>query len=425
MDTSIDTQLVKDTIVVKTAEAVYLYAQATRRVAKVRNFNLDVQSELAGKGFFNSIPRSMRYRRPRKWMNLMLLMGRDCPLACLYCYDSNSGCSNAMMTPETADMAIAVYLAAKPRKPKVTFFAGGEPTLNVAAIKHVVMKYGDTVKWQLTTSGVLSLAWLRWLLDHRVGITVSVDGPPHIQDILRPLRSGGKSSPIVERTIRELVTRGRAVGVRATITKETLQELGDILNYFDSLEVDPIHLEGLYPLGRAMEEQRVILTPLTSDDQTKMLLTGLAWAQANGRRLKMGSLSYLLRPKVAGYCGAMQMQTMVVNHLGQLTACSEVVDDSANEWSVFNVGHIDVDGKLRVVDEKLRVLQRRVVTNMPACRKCFAKYLCRGGCPHKALIATGSMYEQDVRHCEFMREIIPILIQRMVEPVDAIKDEEV
>jgi uncharacterized protein len=408
------TRLVKDTIVVETADTIYLYAQATRKVVRVHNLCPEIQQELSDRGFFNTVPRSMHYRRPRKWTSLMLLMGKACPLSCLYCY-AHGGRDSAMMKPEVADRAIATYLSTRPKRPKVTFFAGGEPALNVPAIKHVVAKYEDAVRWHMTTSGVLPLDWLEWLVEHQVGITVSIDGPPHIQDTLRPLRGGGKSSPIVERTIRTLVNKSGSVGVRATITKETLGELNGILTYFQSLGVRTVHIEGLYSLGRALESHLAALTPLTAEERTKLLLDGLDWAQANDRQVKMGSISYLLRPKVAGYCGAMQGQAMVVNHLGQLTACSEVVDESADEWSIFHIGQVNADGKLWVNRDKLHKLQQRVVTNMPTCRQCFARYLCRGGCPHKALAATGDVCQPQEQHCEFVRAVIPVLIQRMAE----------
>lgn len=412
MDTGMSTRLIQDTIVVKTAQAVYLYAQATRKVARVRRLDSTIQSYLAGQGFFNPIPREMHYRPRKLWAGLMLLMSRACPLACRYCY-ADGGCSDVTMSPEMAERIFKVYLSIKPRRPQVTFFGGGEPTLGAAAIKHLVAKYGDQAKWQVTTSGVLSGGFLHWLIEHGVNVTVSVDGPPKVQDDLRPLRGGGASSPIVERTLRTLVASGRAVGVRATVTRESLAVIDEVLDYFQQIGVQRVHFEALYSLGRAIGSGVTKLTPLDVEDQAQLLLTSMNWAKATGKQVKMGGLSYLFHPGVAGYCGAIHGRTMVVNHLGQLTACSEVVDGESDDWPMFNLGYVDDQCHLHVDERKLTRFRQRVVTNMEVCRECFARYICRGGCAHRAWSATGDVFRQGDLHCDFIRSIVPILIQRM------------
>jgi len=408
-------KLIRDTIVVQNIDAVYLYAQSTQQVARVPKLTTIIKNDLVNKGFFNIIPRSMRYRPPIRWKSLMLLLTKDCPLKCRYCY-AHGGSDNAMMSPEVADRAITAYLATNPKNPRVILFGGGEPAMNIPTIKHVVSKYGARIKWHMTTSGVMSQSFLRWLIEHKVGMTISIDGPPDIQNDLRPLRGNGESAAIVEQTIRTLATDpGRRISMRTTITRDTLHEINRILNYFNDLGAKSVHIERVYSLGRALEDNSDDLQSLSLSETVEMTVLGLNWAKETGKRLKIGSLAYLLNPRISHYCGAMSGQSMVVNHLGQLTTCSEVIDDQTEEWPLFHLGHIDKHNQLHLDEKKLSHFQHRIVSNMEACKSCFARYICRGGCTHKAWAITGDIFSPDPQHCQFMRTIIPIMIKRMVD----------
>ena len=407
-------ELVGDTIVVSDVDGVYLYAQATRKVAWVREMSERVRNNLAGRGFFNPVPRSMQYCRPKRWRSLMLLLTTNCPLACRYCY-ARGGENNGMMSVEIAERAVTAYLRTKPDEPKVTFFGAGEPTLNARVIKHVVEKYSARIRWSVTTSGVMNTEFLRWLIDHDIGVTVSMDGPPHIQNRLRPLRGGGASAPIVEQTVRVLAqVPGRTVAVRATVTRETLQEIDRVLAYFQDLGVSTVHLEGMYSLGRALDKQEKALNPLDLPEMLQMVQEGLDWARRTSKRLKIGGLTYLLTPRNGHYCGPMSGQMMVVNHLGQLTACSEVGNQWTAGWEFFSLGRIGGQGELIVDEERLAKCQRRIVSHMTPCRRCFARYICRGGCAHKAWATTGDIYVPDPQYCRFVQAVVPVLLKRMV-----------
>lgn len=409
--------LVKDTIVVENDGATYLYAQATHKVAKTPPLTPAIQEYLFDRGFFDEMPRSRRYHPPRCWAGLMLLLGNACPLACRYCY-AHGGRNGELMSPAVADQAVEAYLSQGARNPKVTFFGGGEPSANVLAIKHVVRKYGGRIKWQITTCGVMAESFLQWLIDNGVGITISLDGPPLIQNDLRPLRGGGQSAHLVERTIATLIANGRSIGVRATITKETLAQLDSVLDYFDSIGAARVHLECLYPLGRASDIKASAsdgMSPISVSDRVDMLLRGLNWALSKGKRLRMSGLTYLLNPRITGYCGPICGQTMVVNHFGQLTACSEVIDEQFAEWPIFHLGRVTPNGQLELMQKNLEHLQNRRVTTMALCRSCFARHICRGGCAHKAWADTGDVFTPGVEHCSFVRTAVPLMIRRMAE----------
>ena len=108
----------------------------------------------------------------------------------------------------------------------------------------------------------------------------------------------------------------------------------------------------------------------------------------------------------------MRGRTIVVNHRGEITTCSEVVDDNNENWKLFHIGKLG--SKFDFDNERFKFLANRTVDNMEFCKNCFAKYLCRGGCAHKALTGAGDLFSQNSFHCAFMKRIIPLLIKRMV-----------
>jgi len=368
--------------------------------------------KLKKRSFFSPLTKKITNPENRLFSNLMLLLGRGCPLRCRYCY-ANAGVTRELMSKEIADRAISLYLARNPINPKITLFAGGEPTLNIHTIKHIIKKYEKQVRWVLTTCGVLSPRFLEWLINRDVSITFSVDGPPKIQNFLRPLKNGKPSSAFVERSMRIWLDKsGKPLSVRTTLTEDTIDQIDSILDYFCAFGVKTVHFEPLYNLGRAIELVKGgFLKQPSVEKWVKTVMKVLEWAREKKKHIKIGELSYLLYPKAASYCGAICGKAMVVNHKGKLTACSEVVDERSEGWNFFCIG--ECQSGLRIDEQKLNYLASRIPDNMTFCSDCFAKYLCRGGCVHKAWAITNDIFIPDPNHCEFIKKMIPLLIKQM------------
>ena len=401
-------QLIGNSIAFRDGDSFFLYSQNNKKVAKVSSWNKEVLDQLQKGGFFDALANQITQCGINKASNLMLLLGRDCYMACKYC-SVNAGVSNKNMSVELADKAIGLYLDTSPAHPRITLFSGGEPTTNASVIKHVVDKYKG-VSWILTTSGAVSRLFLEWLIEKKVTIGFSLDGPPHIQNFLRPLRNGMPSSEIVENNIRAWHKKtGKHATVRTTITSDTILLIDEILDYFDKLCIGTVHLEMLSRIGRAAStDAKLILQPPTSQEWIAVVVKALNWGEKRGKRIKIGALNYFFNPQLSSYCGPMGGQTIVINHEGFLTACSEVVDETSEYWNVFMIGKINQVLKINKED-----LGSQYWKYGKACENCFAKYICRGGCAHKNLIKTGNISEPDQQYCQFMKSIIPILIMRI------------
>lgn len=412
MKISKDPTLIEDSIIFQDRDGVFVYSQNQKKVSWVKNWNDTIFQKLKKRDFFSPLAKTVTNPENRAFSDLMLLLGRGCPLICRYCY-ANAGVITELMSKEIADQAISLYLAKNPTNPKVTLFGGGEPTLNVHTIKHIIEKYGNRIRWVLTTCGVLSPRFLEWLIDKGVIITFSVDGPPEIQNFLRPLKNNKPSSTLVERSMRIWLDRsGKPFSVRTTLTGGTADKIDSILDYFYALGVKTVHLEPLYNLGRATElVENGLLKQLSVEKWVEVTIRALKWAREKKKRIRIGELSYLLHPSAASYCGPMCGKTIVVNHKGKLTACSEVVDEENEGWNLFCIG--DCQSEFRIDKQKLDQLAGRIPDNMASCQNCFARYLCRGGCSHKGWAATNDLFVPDPGHCKFIKIITPLLIKEM------------
>lgn len=402
-------RLVGDSIVFEDDDGIFVYSQKQRKVVHLKNLDNHVLGKLKEQGFFQDMPSAHLNLDVKKFNNLTLLLTRNCVLACRYCY-ADSGNSNEMMAVDIADLAVKHYLSTKPIRPKVTFLGGGEPTLNIPVIKHLIEKYKNKMRWVITTSGVLSEPFLKWLLKQKVSISFSLDGPPNVQNHLRPLKNGGPSAPIVENSIRTLREKGSQLSIRSTITSQTASKIDNLLAYFEKLGVKSLHLEALYNLGRATQPKSNLKQP-DVNDWVAAVISALKWAGQKNKIVTVHALIHFFQPSPYSFCGPVCGNTMVVNHKGMLTACSEVVDEKTEGWDVFSIGKLGQFPKIN--EKKLAYLANRITANMTKCKKCFARYICRGGCAYRGLTETNDLYSPDPRHCEFVKTILPIIIKRM------------
>jgi len=181
-------------------------------------------------------------------MKYTLFLTRRCNLACEYCY---VGKVDSSMTLDVAARIIDFALKNTPPAEEVDLgFFGGEPLLEyrlLEAITSYVEAHASydarRVKLSIVTNGTLVTEDVaRFMRRHRIGITVSCDGPPAIHDRFRHLLGGGGSSALVERGIRAALAVLERVPVNAVYRPDTVEALPEVVDYLSSLGVRQIYL---------------------------------------------------------------------------------------------------------------------------------------------------------------------------------------
>lgn len=115
-----------------------------------------------------------------------------CNLRCTYCcysgsyVDRRTHSSNAMQRGGIDD-AYDFIQSFTSKRPITIAFYGGEPLTNYDVVQYAVMRgreiWEDDVRFSLSTNGVLlTPEKLEWLIEHKVKLCISIDGPKIIND---------------------------------------------------------------------------------------------------------------------------------------------------------------------------------------------------------------------------------------------------
>lgn len=175
-----------------------------------------------------------------------------CNLDCKYCYTNKENYPEQKIDIEFAKCLLDDYFKTKYKK-VVRFFAAGEPTMNLKAIK-AILDYAylitdEEIKVEIQTNGMFDDDIAEWLSENADYIWISCDGTPDIQDAYRPIfRSQEKSSPIVEKNLRYLSKHCKEmVGVRMTILNENIHRQKEMLDYFYKLGIREVWADPIFP----------------------------------------------------------------------------------------------------------------------------------------------------------------------------------
>jgi uncharacterized protein len=348
--------------------------------------------------------------------SLVLNLTNQCNLSCTYCYEYGA---DKVATPEgkpkfmdfeTARAAVDMLFAESGgrRGVHITFF-GGETLMNFPLLESVVNYANDQaaalgrhVDFSLTTNAtLLTPAIIAFLSTNRIGVTVSMDGPPEMHNALRVFANGRGSYDIVAPKVRELLAkhRTRPIAARVTLTSGVT----DARRIYQHLK----HELGFHEVGFA---------PVTTSSDRLYAIgePGMDRVFDQFRALAEEYLEYALRGELHGFsnvsdtlaelyqgvnkshpCGA-GLGLMGVGPSGDIAPCHRFVDSDTH--ALGNVA----DGIDRTRQQAF--LDRGHVERKHECQTCFARPLCAGGCHHEAYVRYGDTGHPNLHYCDWIRE---------------------
>ncbi len=369
--------------------------------------------ELAQEGVVRA-PELISLERPGKppifpVRSVVLNLAQGCNLSCSYCFadeglyhDKQYGLMSADMARQGVDFGFEEGQG----HVHITFF-GGEPTLNWPVLVEAVAygearaaRDGRTIDFSVTTNGsLLTDSRIAFLAEHRVGVSVSLDGPPDVNDAHRTRKGGKGSSEIVVPRIRRLLElhRTRPIGVRVTLAAGNT----DVAATFDYLTELGFHEVGFAPVTTARAELQLPPADLWRIlEGLKALGNRTLAAARQGRFLGFSNLintwQELHEGKIKSHgCGA-GIGLLSVGATGGLYLCHRFTGSAEHQFGDLDAG----------IDQEARgaFLQAAHVAQKDACQTCWLKHTCAGGCYHEAWERQGSALEPNAHYCDFMRD---------------------
>jgi uncharacterized protein len=361
------------------AETAGAGAEAVRRLLE--------ELGLAGEPFIDDTPVAAPPVRA-----LSLAVAQKCNLGCTYCYAQQGDFGGAAKSMDAATALRAVDLLLRDAAPDERFnlaFLGGEPLANREVIRAATERAaalaaarGAAVTFSITTNGTLLRADDAELFE-RFGfaVTISLDGPRQVHDRLRPFKGGrGSYDATMDRVLPLLASQRRMqVSARVTVTPRNLglrETLDELIGFgFHSVGFSPMLSSptGRDEMGHA--ELAVMLEQMVScgGELERRIVLGERYPFANLvnalREIHKGTHRPYPCGAGAGYLG--------VSADGDLAACHRFVGDADGA-----MGHLD-GGIDR--DRQAAWLTDRHVHRQQPCHRCWARYLCGGGCHHEVI----------------------------------------
>jgi uncharacterized protein len=261
---------------------------------------------------------------------------------------------------------------------------------------------GRSIDFSLTTNAtLLTPAIIEFLSENRIGVTVSMDGPPELHDKLRVFANGRGSYDIIAPRVRALIQnhRTRPITARVTLTKGVT----DVVKIFRHLKNDlGFHEVGfapvttspdrLYAINERGMDDVLAQFHVLADEYLEFALRG----EMHGFSNVSDTLSELCQGVNKSHpCGA-ALGLVGVGPSGDIAPCHRFVDSDTHA-----LGHISTG----IDREKQKdFLQRGHINSKYDCHTCWARPLCAGGCHHEAYVRYGDTGHPNLHYCDWIRD---------------------
>jgi radical SAM protein with 4Fe4S-binding SPASM domain len=347
---------------------------------------------------------------------ISFLMATRCNLACTYCYLQNSGCGDQSIDLRFAKQGLQDYFTNSSSR-HIRFFGAGEPTLEFDKIK-AIWEYafdlvGHELKTEIQTNGVFPPRVAEWLAERMNIIWISLDGPPDIQDSLRPTIGGGKTSESIERNIAILhkhESERLLVGVRSTITPMNIHRQIEMIEYLRDLGITAIFSDPVFPaVGTCGRTVRSL--DLGEDfvmEYAREFLRARVHAEEMG--VFYGSiLSVNFDERTEYFCRSCLPSPHLTTD-GYVTCCDMAFLGDALPELVY--GKFDPGtGVIMYNQEKIAAIRMRKASNLVDCKGCNVLFHCAGACFGEGVNEVGHLLGVKKDYCKairFLAEHMPL-----------------
>lgn len=342
---------------------------------------------------------------------LCLNIAHGCNLRCKYCFAGDGQYHGGVdfMSSETAKNAIDFLIAKSgSRKRLEVDFFGGEPLLNMRAVKDTVAyarsvekAAGKEFRFTITTNAVaLDDETIDYINREMYNVVLSIDGRKEVHDAVRRDAQGRGSFDVALANSKKLIEKrgDKSYYVRGTFTAANLDFAKDILalnDYgFGQVSLEPVVLDDGDPL--AIREEHIA----ELKGQYELLADEYLKRRAAGREFGFFHFNIDI---YNGPCATKRLvgcnagdEYLAVAPNGNIYPCHRF--DGMDEYIIGNVNDGTFDDRLP------QLFATTNLTKKEACNDCWAKYYCSGGCAANSIQICGDIKKPYKPGCELMKK---------------------
>ncbi len=325
-----------------------------------------------------------------------------CNMNCIYCHASSKNIAEKSydMNEETGKKTVD-FIFQTPNNSITIEFQGGEPLLNWNIIKFIT-KYAqeknEIAKKYLKISLVTNLSLmddekLNFLIENKIDICTSLDGPKEVHDYNRTLIGNSNYEQVINwiKKIKEEYKKNdideNMVNALVTLTKKSLEYPKEIIDEYVNLGLKNIHLRFLNKLGVAKHSWDKI--SYSVDEYLSFWKKAVEYIEElKKQNIKINEriVNIMLQKfnsefdpnylELRSPCGAAIGQ-LAYDYNGDIYTCDEarMIDDD-----IFKLGTVDEKYKDIVTCDKACALVNASINDQYYCDNCAYKPFC-GICP--------------------------------------------
>ena len=406
-------------------ESLYVFLTGSQQVMKVTNSQMSRYFNAAMKGM-DSVPdmdESIAAELTKELIELrdsvvikdtpssefeqvMLTLNttHGCNMACRYCFASTDNDRRKVMPAKVARKSVENLLMQYPEaKRYMIYFFGGEPLLHKLFIKDTVAMVKEVFKdkqdksfgFLINTNGLLinNDDLLEFFKENNFNVTVSIDGLEEINDSNRVLLNGSGSFKMIMRGIEALKKAKVNFNLRATISP-MVKNLLEVFRFFESLEAPYAYSFTIITDKKNKKETKFTEEELRALGKQYAEVTDfLADKVINGEKVYctdfIERLSILEHRWLRTHGCEAGRSALIVDENGDYYPCQNMLP--MNVW----IGNVEIG-----VDKELAEGYRsQFIDDLWECRKCWARYLCGGGCQADRRLYKWDFPDDTPQHC--------------------------